>query len=79
VSPLHAAQVTRTIIGFVGALPETPRTAAGVLELAQELATASGYCVDGGAERVTLERITGEVSKSSKLGRAARGLLGSRA
>jgi hypothetical protein len=47
-----------------------------VLDLARELAATSGYCVDGGAERSALERIAGEVSKSSKLGRAARGLLG---
>ena len=53
----------------------TPRTLAGVLELAQELAAASGYRVDDGAERHALERITRQVSKSSKLGRAARGLL----
>jgi hypothetical protein len=47
-----------------------------VLELARELAAASGYSVDGGAERSALERIAGEMSKTSKLGRAARGLLG---
>jgi hypothetical protein len=76
VSSLHAAEVVRTIVGFTAALPETPRTLAPVLELAQELAAASGYRVDGGAERVALERITREMSKSSKLGRAARGLLG---
>ena len=79
VSPLHAAQAARTIVGFAAALQETPRTLAPVLELAEELAAASGYRVDGGAERVALERITREVSKSSKLGRAARGLLGARA
>jgi hypothetical protein len=77
VSSRHAAEVVRTIVGFTAALPATPRTLAPVLELAQELAAASGYRVDGGAERVALERITHEMSKSSKLGRAARGLLGS--
>jgi hypothetical protein len=45
------------------------------LELARELAAVSGYRVDDGAERLALERITREVSKSTKLGRAARGLL----
>lgn len=75
VTPVHAAQVARTIVGFTAALRETPRTLAGVLALAQDLAAASGYRVDGGPERVALERITREVSKSSKLGRAARGLL----
>jgi hypothetical protein len=77
VSSRHAAEVVRTIVGFTAALPATPRTLAPVLELAQELAAASGYGVDGGAERVALERITHEMSKSSKLGRAAGGLLGS--
>jgi Family of unknown function (DUF6493) len=77
VSSRHAAEVVRTIVGFTAALPATPRTLAPVLELAQELAAASGYRVDGGAEQVALERITHEMSKSSKLGRAARGLLGS--
>jgi hypothetical protein len=75
VSALHAAHVARTIVGFTAELRETPRTLAGVLELAQELAAASGYRVDDGAERLALERITRKVSKSSKLGRAARGLL----
>jgi hypothetical protein len=75
-SPLHAMQVAHVIVGFAATLPETPRTLAGVLELARELAAASGYSVDGGAERSVLERIAGEVSRTSKLGRAARGLLG---
>ncbi|MFL5926002.1 MAG: DUF6493 family protein [Gaiellaceae bacterium] len=75
-SPLHAAQVVRVIVGVTAALPETPRALAAVLELARELSAASGYRVDGGAERSALERIAGEVSKSSKLGRAARALLG---
>ena len=75
-SPLHAAQTARVIVGLTAALPETPRTLAAVLELARELAAASGYSVDGGAERSALERIAGEMSKTSKLGRAARGLLG---
>jgi uncharacterized protein DUF6493 len=79
VSALHAAQVARTIVSFAGALPETPRTLAGVLELAHELAVSSGYRVDGGAEHAALERITREVSRSSRLGRAARGLLVDRA
>jgi uncharacterized protein DUF6493 len=79
VSALHAAHVARVIVGVAAALPETPRTFATVLELAQELAASSGFRVDGGAERIALERITREVSKSSKLGRAARGLLGTRA
>jgi hypothetical protein len=75
-SPLHAAQVARVIVGLTATLPETPRTLAAVLDLARELAAASGYRVDGGAERSALERIAGEMSKSSKLGRAARDLLG---
>jgi hypothetical protein len=75
VSAVHAVQVARTIVGFTTELTDTPRTLAGVLELALELAAASGYRVDDGAERLALERITREVSKSSKLGRAARGLL----
>jgi hypothetical protein len=77
VSSRHAAEIGRTIVGFTAALPATTRTLAPVLELAQELAAASGYRVDAGAERVALERIRHEMSKSSKLGRAARGLLGS--
>jgi hypothetical protein len=78
-SPLHAAQAADVIVRFIAALPEPPRTLARVLELARELSAASGYRVDRGPERIALERIAAEVSKSSKLGRAARGLLGTQA
>jgi hypothetical protein len=75
VSPLHAAQVARTVVGLAAALPSTPRGLVGSLELAAELSAATGQRVDGGAERAALERIAGEVSATSKLGRSARALL----
>ena len=75
VSPLHAAQVARTVVGLAAALPATPRGLVGPLELASKLSAATGYRVNGGAERAALERIAAEVSASSKLGRSARALL----
>jgi hypothetical protein len=47
-----------------------------VLELAVELAAATGARIESPAARRTLERISGEFSQSAKLGKLARGLLG---
>lgn len=71
VSPLHAAQVARTIEGALARLESRPRTLHALLEVAVE---AGRPIVDERARR-TLERITAEVSPSSKLGKLARSLL----
>jgi hypothetical protein len=75
VSPLHAAQVVRTIEGFLAHLGTRPRTLHGLLEVAVEAASATGQRMHDELARGTLERITGEVSSSSKLGRLSRSLL----
>jgi Family of unknown function (DUF6493) len=75
VSRLHAADVSRAIVAFTAACSSTPAGLVAPLAAAYELAASANLRFDGGAERVALERIAGEVSSGSKLGRAARGLL----
>lgn len=75
VSPLHATQVARTVVAFAAACGTTPPGLVAPLSAAHELAVSTGLRIEGPAERAALERVAGEVSGTSKLGRAARGLL----
>lgn len=75
VSTLHAAQVVRLVEALVAGLRATPHGLHGILEVALEQATAAGVIVERADARAALERIAGDVSASSKLGRLARGLL----
>jgi Family of unknown function (DUF6493) len=75
VSTLHAAQVVRLVEALVTGLRATPHGLHGILEVALEQATAAGVTVERADARAALERIAGEVSASSKLGRLTRGLL----
>ncbi len=77
VSPLHAAQVVRTIEGFLANLAEPPRGLHGLLEVAVECATATRRRVEGDRARATLERLAAGASPSSKLAKLARALLAS--
>ena len=79
VSARHATGVARAVVSFVAACESTPQGLVGPLTAANELAAATGFRAEGRAERAALERIAAEVSASSKLARAARGLLGPRA
>jgi hypothetical protein len=75
VSARHAAQVVRLVEAFLTHLGATPHGLHGPLEVALEHATTGGSRVERPEARAALERIAGEVSASSKLGRLARGLL----
>jgi Family of unknown function (DUF6493) len=75
VSPAHAEAVVATIDALLGAVETTPNGLHALLELAAELAAATGARIESPKARKTLERIDGEVSKSAKVGRLARDLL----
>jgi hypothetical protein len=75
VSPLHAAQITRALEIVVAALPQGNRNLHGPLGLASELAAGARTGLIEPATRGALERITDSASRSSKLGKSARGLL----
>jgi hypothetical protein len=75
ISPQHAAAVAQSIVGFAAACAATPNGVVGPLTTAHELAASVGLRFESGAVRSALERIASEVSATSKLGRAARGLL----
>jgi Family of unknown function (DUF6493) len=75
ISPLHAAQVLRALEIFIAALPEGHRTLHGPLGLANELAAGARTGLIEPATRGALERIADSASRSSKLGKSARGLL----
>ena len=76
VSALHAAQVLRALEILVAALPEGQRNLHTPLALAHELAADARTGVMEPATRAALERITDGASRSSKVARSARGLLG---
>jgi hypothetical protein len=59
----------------VGGCESTPHGFVAVLEAALEHGTQLGYGIEDERGRAGLERIAGEVSRSSKLGRTARSLL----
>jgi uncharacterized protein DUF6493 len=75
VSPSHAAAMLATVEAMLGLMQETPRNLHSVLEVALELAARTGSRVMSPAARATLERVSAEVSRSSKLGTSARHLL----
>ena len=75
VSPLHAAQIVRLTEALLAHLGATPHGLHAPLEAALEHATTARAAIERADARATLERIVGEVSASSKLGRLARGLL----
>ena len=75
VSARHAAQVVRLVEALLAHLRATPHGLHGPLEVALEHATSGGSKVERAEARAALERIAGEVSASSKLGRLARELL----
>ena len=70
-SPLHAAYVAQAIEAVLAQLSTAPRGLHAVLEVAVAGATR----IRDPRARSTLERIAGEVSGSSKLGKLARALL----
>ena len=76
VSGLHGAQMVRFVEALVASLAGTPRNLHVPLEIALELAIALRLSVEGLKARAALERIAGESSRSSKLGRASQALLG---
>lgn len=75
VSAAHAAAAFGVIEALLSANGKTPHGTQTVLELAVEIAAATGVRIDSRAARATLERMSGEVSKSAKLGKLARQLL----
>jgi Family of unknown function (DUF6493) len=75
VSALHGAQVVRFVEALVASLTTAPRNLHVPLEIALELATALRMAVEGPQARAALERIAGDSSRTSKLGRASRALL----
>jgi hypothetical protein len=70
-----AAQIVRLAEVVVARLQATPHGLHGPLEVMLEHATSAGLGVQRADTRAALERVTGEVSSSSKLGRLARVLL----
>ena len=75
VSPRHGAQIVRAIESVLARLGATPRGLHALLEVAVESATATRRPIADERARAALERIAGEVSPSSKLGKLARALL----
>jgi hypothetical protein len=75
VSPLHAAQVTRAAGSLAATLQAAPHGLHVPLEAALECAISAGAAVEDERARQGLERIAASVSRGSKLGRAASGLL----
>jgi hypothetical protein len=76
VSPQTSAQVLRTIEALLAHLSlKPPRTVLSVLDVAVEASAASGLRIEDERARSTLERLGGEVSRSSKLGKATAALL----
>lgn len=75
VSPLHGAQVVRTVAAVVGRLGTSPRGLHGILEVALESSVGTGQPFSDERARTTLTQIAAEASASSKLGKLARSLL----
>jgi hypothetical protein len=76
VSAAHARAVLATIDALLSALEKTPNGTHTLLELAVELNATTGARIESSRAQATLERIGGEVSKSAKVGKLARDLLG---
>jgi hypothetical protein len=76
VSPLHAVQVLRALEAFLVGCPSEQKHLHVPLGLALDLAVGAGISLDSEAARLVVERIAGSASRSSKVGKAAHGLLG---
>ena len=74
-SPRHAGAILANIDALFAALEKTPNGLHTLLELATEVAAATGARIESAAARATLERVSGEVSNNAKVGKLARGLL----
>jgi hypothetical protein len=68
-------ELLRLVEALLARMPETPHGLHAPLEAVLEYATRTGLTVKRADARVALERIAGEVSRSSKLGRVVRSLL----
>jgi hypothetical protein len=75
VSPLHAAQVVRAIESVVAHLLTRPRGLHALLEVAMDNAAATHRRIEDERARSALERLAGDASRSSKIGKVARSLL----
>ena len=75
VSPLHAAQIVRALEALLAAASADQRHLHVPLGLALDLAASAGTAIESEPARMTAERIAGSASKSSKVGKAAGGLL----
>jgi hypothetical protein len=75
VSPLHAAQILRALEVLVVASPEDRRRLHAPLGLALELAAGARTGLIEPAAGGAVERLAESASRSSKLGKSARGLL----
>jgi hypothetical protein len=75
VSPLHAAQVVRTVESLLAHLASRPHGLHAPLAVAAEGAAATGQRIQDERARATLERFRDDSSPSSKLGKLARALL----
>ena len=75
VSTRHAAEVARLAEAFLARLNVTPHGLQAPLEAVLEHAAGAGLAVRRPDAREALERIAGEVSRGSKLGRVSRALL----
>ena len=70
-SPLHGAQTARLLGSFLRHLSATPHGLQAVLETVVEHGTRARYGIEDASSRAALERMAGEVSASSKLGKSA--------
>jgi hypothetical protein len=75
VSARHAAGVAQLAEAFLTRLNVTPHGLQAPLEAVLEHAAGAGLAVERAEARAALERIAGEVSRGSKLGRVSRALL----
>jgi Family of unknown function (DUF6493) len=75
VSPLHAAQIVRALEAVLAGCSEEQRHVHVPLGLALDLAMTAGMALESELARATAERIGSSMSRSSKAGKAAHGLL----
>jgi hypothetical protein len=75
VSPLHGAQVVRTVAAALARLGTRPHGLHAILEVAVESSVGTGQPFSDERARATLTEIVAEASASSKLGKLARSLL----
>jgi hypothetical protein len=75
ISPLHEAQVVRALEALLVAAPEGQRSLHVPLGVALDLATASRTGLNDAGARGAIARVGDKASKTSKIGKAAHGLL----